>query len=49
MFKQTGQNGTSLPKRGADDGELDSHFRRLALETDSLLLLQDVSPQVQYN
>ena len=38
MSKQTSQNGAGLPKRGTDDGELDSHFRRLALETDSLLL-----------
>ncbi|KAL8816898.1 MAG: hypothetical protein Q9191_008246 [Dirinaria sp. TL-2023a] len=40
MSKQPSQNGSVLPKRGADDGELDSHFRRLALETDSLLLSQ---------
>lgn len=35
------QNGATLSKKGADDGELQSHFSRLALKPEGLLLLFD--------
>ena len=35
MSRSSAQNGSNLPKKSEDDGELISHFRSLAIEHDS--------------